>query len=267
MLKLCVLASGSSGNSIFIGNGETRILVDAGLSARQTAVRLAEIGERVEDLDAICVSHEHGDHVKGIRVLHKKYGIPVYANGGTLDALNGSCKHEGVQYCQFTTGTSFDVGGFSIEPFSVPHDAYEPVGFVLRTGTACVGIATDMGVVTHLVREKLRGCHIIVLESNHDEALLHAAERPWRLKQRINGNQGHLSNRTAAMLAAEIAGECLQHLFLAHLSSDCNSPHHARSAFEECLTEAGHTHVTVRLTSAHAVSEILELEEALLGVN
>jgi phosphoribosyl 1,2-cyclic phosphodiesterase len=260
MLKLCVLASGSSGNCIFIGNGSTRILIDAGISARQTAVRLAEIGERVEDLDAICVSHEHGDHVAGIRVLHRKYGIPVYANAGTLDALNVSRKHDGVGYCQFTTGAPFCVGGLAIEPFSVPHDAYEPVGFVVRSGDLSAGIATDMGVVTHLVREKLRRCQVVVLEANHDEALLHAAERPWRLKQRINGNQGHLSNRAAAILAAEMAGGCLQHLFLAHLSSDCNSPHHARAACEMLLADAGHTHVTVRLTSAREVSEILELE-------
>jgi phosphoribosyl 1,2-cyclic phosphodiesterase len=121
-------------------------------------------------------------------------------------------------------------------------------------------VVTDLGVVTNLVREKLRKCHAVVIEANHDEELLLEAPRPWSLKQRIRGNQGHLSNRAAAALMAEIAGEGLQHLFLAHLSADCNSPHHARATFETLLAEAGHSHVTVRLACAERVSEQLILE-------
>jgi len=261
MLKLCVLGSGSSGNCTFVSTGQTRILVDAGLSARKTAERLAQIGERAEEINAICVSHEHGDHIAGIRVLQKNHGMPVYANGGTLDAILRDRKQEGLKSCRFTTGSAFQIGDLTIEPFSVPHDAYEPVGFVIRSGGLSLGLATDVGIVTNLVREKLRKCHVVVIEANHDELLLHEADRPWSLKQRIRGNQGHLSNRAAAELMAEIAGDGLQHLFLAHLSSDCNSPHHARKTFETVLTEAGHAHVTVRLTGAEGGSEILELEE------
>jgi phosphoribosyl 1,2-cyclic phosphodiesterase len=260
MLKLCVLGSGSSGNCTFIGTETTRILVDAGLSAKKTAERLTKIGERAEDITAICVSHEHGDHIGGIRVLQKNHGIPVYANGGTLDAILRDSKHKGLACLRFTTGSPFTIGDLTVEPFSVPHDAYEPVGFILRSGGISVGVVTDLGVVTNLVREKLRTCHAVVIEANHDEALLHEAPRPWSLKQRIRGNQGHLSNRAAAELMTEIAGDGLQHLFLAHLSADCNSPHHARTAFETLLAEAGHTHVTVRVTCAAGVSEILELE-------
>jgi phosphoribosyl 1,2-cyclic phosphodiesterase len=254
-LKLCVLASGSSGNCTFIGTETTRILVDAGLSARKTAERLAQIGERVEDIDAICVSHEHGDHITGIRVLQKSHGIPVYANAGTLERLG-----DGIQGACFTTGAPFAIGDFSIHPFPVPHDANDPVGFVFSAGNRKVGVATDIGMVTNALRERLRTCDAVVIEANHDETLLHEADRPWSLKQRIRGNQGHLSNRAAAGLMAEIAGEGLQHLFLAHLSADCNSPHHARTAFETLLAEAGHTHVTVRLTGADGVSEMLILE-------
>lgn len=260
MLKLCVLGSGSSGNCTFIGNGTTRILIDAGLSAKKTEQRLEQIGERIETINAVCVSHEHLDHVAGIRVLQKKYGMPLYANGGTLEAILRDRKNEGMNCCRFTTGSPFRVGDFSIEPFSVPHDAYEPVGFVLRAGEHSVGVATDIGIVTNLVREKLRTCCAVVIESNHDEEMLQGAARPWSLKQRIRGNQGHLSNRAAAALMTEIAGEGLQHLFLAHLSADCNSPHHARTAFETLLAGAGHSHVTVRLTCAEEVSEILELD-------
>jgi len=254
-VKLCVLASGSSGNCIFIGTEKTRILVDAGLSAKKTAERLAEIGERIEEINAICVSHEHGDHIAGIRVLQKNHNIPVYANAGTLGGIGG-----GVTGACFTTGSPFSIGDFCIHPFPVPHDACDPVGFIFSAGGRSVGIATDIGMVTNALRERLRRCHAVVIEANHDETLLHEADRPWSLKQRIRGNQGHLSNRAAAALMAEIAGEGLQHLFLAHLSADCNSPQHARKTFETLLAEAGHAHVNVRLTCAECVSEQLILE-------
>jgi len=259
-MKLCVLASGSSGNCTFISTGTTRILIDAGLSAKKTTERLAEIGERVEELDAICVTHEHGDHIAGLRVLQKKHGVAVYANAGTLDGIRATKQGGAVECRQFTTGSKFEIGDLVLEPFSVPHDAYEPVGFVLRSGTHSVGLATDVGIVTNLLREKLRECHVVVIEANHDEELVHASPRPWSLKQRILSNQGHLSNRASAELIAEVAGEGLTHLFLAHLSSDCNSPTHARHTFEAVLAKAGHDHVHIHLTGAAGVSNVLKIE-------
>lgn len=260
-MKLCVLASGSSGNSIFVGTEKTRILIDAGVSAKKIADRLAEIGESPERLDAICVTHEHGDHIAGIRVLQRKFGIPVYANGGTLDGIRAAKKGTHELVCrQFTTGSLFEIGEFFLEPFSVSHDAYEPVGFVIRNGVGRIGIATDTGIVTNLLRQKLRACDVVVIEANHEESMVHEAPRPWSLKQRILSNQGHLSNRASAELIAEVAGEGLKHLLLAHLSSDCNSPSHARRMFETVLAEAGYEHVSIHLTGAHRVSELLELE-------
>jgi len=259
-MKLCVLASGSSGNCTFISTGTTRILIDAGLSAKKTRDRLVEIGERVEDVDAICVTHEHGDHIAGLRVLQKKHEIPVYANAGTLAGIRTTKQGSAVACRQFTTGSAFEIGELRLEPFSVPHDAYEPVGFLVRSEVCTVGLATDIGIVTNLLREKLRECHVVVIEANHDEELLHAASRPWSLKQRIMSNQGHLSNRASAGLIADVAGEGLAHLFLAHLSADCNSPAHARRMFETVLADAGHGHVRVYLTGASGVSEILEIE-------
>ena len=259
-IRLCVLASGSRGNSTFIGTETTRILIDAGLSAKQVTARLAEIGERPEDLDAICVTHEHGDHIAGIRVLQRKHAIPVYANGGTLQGIRAAQKGEHELICrQFTTGSAFAIGDVEVEPFSIPHDAYEPVGFVVRCGEVSVGMATDVGIVTGLIREKLRRCDVLVIEANHEESMVHEAPRPWSLKQRILSNQGHLSNRAAAELVAGIAGEGLTHLFLAHLSSDCNTPGRARRVFETVLAEAGHDHVTINLTDAARISELLEL--------
>jgi phosphoribosyl 1,2-cyclic phosphodiesterase len=160
---------------------------------------------------------------------------------------------------QFTTGSAFEIGDISLEPFSIPHDAYEPVGFVIRNSGYTIGLATDIGIVTNLLREKLRVCDVVVIEANHDEAMVHEASRPWSLKQRILSNQGHLSNRASAGLIADIAGERLLYLFLAHLSSDCNSPSHARRAFETVLAESGHTHVKVFMTGANHISELLEL--------
>jgi len=260
IMKVCVLASGSSGNCTFISTGTTRILIDAGLSAKKTTERLAEIGERAEDLDAICVTHEHGDHIQGLRVLQKKNGTKVYANAGTLQGIRTARQGGEVACCQFSTGSPFKIGDLLLEPFSVPHDAYEPVGFLVRSGTYVLGLATDVGIVTNLLREKLRTCHVVVIEANHDEELLHAASRPWSLKQRILSNQGHLSNRASAGLIAEVAGEGLTHLFLAHLSSDCNHPDRVRQMFETVLSGAGHDHVRIYLTGADGISKILELE-------
>ncbi|MBM4152686.1 MAG: MBL fold metallo-hydrolase [Kiritimatiellaceae bacterium] len=260
MIKICVLASGSSGNCTFVGSETTRILIDCGLSARKTAERLLEIGEQAEKIDAICVSHEHGDHIAGIRVFQKNHGTPVYANGGTLEAILRDPKQSGLTSRCFSTGSPFKIGDLTLEPFSIPHDAYEPVGFVIRTASHAVGVATDIGVVTNVIREKLRACCVVVIEANHDEMLVHQADRPWSLKQRILGNQGHLSNRAAADLMAEIAGDGLRHLFLAHLSSDCNSPQHARKAVETRLVQAGHTQVVIRLASADGVSEVVVVE-------
>ncbi len=259
-MNLCVLASGSSGNCTFISTENTRILIDAGLSAKKTTERLAVIGERIEDIDAICVTHEHTDHIAGLRVLQKKHGISVYANAGTIDGIRASKQGGEVECCQFTTGAMFEIGDVALEPFSIPHDAYEPVGFLLRSGPHSIGLATDVGIVTNLLREKLRECHAVVIEANHDEELVRASPRPWSLKQRILSNQGHLSNRASAELIAEIAGEKLSHLFLAHLSSDCNSPTHARHMFETILAKAGLERIRVSLTSAGSVSDFLKLE-------
>jgi len=258
-IKLCVLASGSSGNCTFISTGKTRILIDAGLSARRTASRLADIGENIEDLDAICVTHEHTDHIAGLRVLQKKYDLPIYANAGTLTGIRVAKQGGEVACRQFTTGSKFEIGEFVLDPFAVPHDAYDPVGFVVHGGTNAIGVATDIGRVTNLLREKLSACQVLVFEANHDEELLQASPRPWSLKQRILGNQGHLSNRASSRLIAEIAGKGLQHLFLAHLSSDCNSPERVRKGFETMLTEEGHHHICLYVTSAREVSEILEI--------
>lgn len=255
-MKLCVLASGSSGNCTFVASDSTRILIDAGLSGRETERRLNEIGENPADIAAICLTHEHGDHIAGLSVLHDRFGMNLYANSGTLESLSRTPKLSSFKWRVFSTGTAFPEGDLIVEPFSVSHDAYEPVGFIVSSGNMRAGIVTDIGVSTHLVRELLRGCRVLVIEFNHDENLLVNANRPWHLKQRIAGRQGHMSNQRSAEMLAEIAGPDLQCVYLSHLSLDCNRPELATTIATKALRRRGCEHVRVELTSAGRISQV-----------
>ena len=253
-LRVCVLASGSSGNCTLIQSNTTSILVDAGLSGKQTKARLEQIGVKIQKLDAICLSHEHDDHANGVRILHHRYNIPLYANSGTVDALRHKPKHKHLPWTIFTTGSNFVIGNLTLHPFGVPHDAYEPVGFVVSSEGCSFGIAMDLGVPTNLVRERLRGCQVLLVEANHDESLLQEASRPWNLKQRIRGRQGHLSNRVAANMVADIAGPNMHHVFLGHLSEDCNREDLAVTTMRQALDEKGQNHVKIGCTYPDRVS-------------
>ncbi|VGO16122.1 Putative metallo-hydrolase YycJ [Pontiella desulfatans] len=255
-LEVCVLASGSSGNCIYVASGKTRVLIDAGLSAKQIAVRLDQIGVVPESINGICVSHEHGDHVAGIRVLQKRHGIPVFANAGTLNGIMRQPKSNEISAKVFQTGSAFEIGDIKVEPFSVPHDAYEPVGFRLQTANTSVGVVTDLGMATALIRDKLRGCQAIIVESNHDEDLLREAPRPWPLKQRIRSRQGHLSNIDAAQLITDSATDALEHVFLAHLSSDCNTPDTAMRTVASQLRLDGLGHINLEIAFANQISSV-----------
>lgn len=255
-LRVSILGSGSSGNCTYIASDQTAVLIDAGLSAREIGRRLESVGADLSDVQGICVSHEHGDHTQGLSVLHRRKGVPLYANGGTVEALCRDPTFTELSWRIFTTGSAFTVGDLIVEPFSVPHDAYEPVGFVVSCGDARVGVVTDMGMPTTLIRERLRHCRLLVVESNHDEQMLQDAERPWHLKQRIRGRQGHLSNQRAAAMLAEIAGPHLTTVFLAHLSADCNRPDLARRTMLDVLGAAGHTHISVNVTYPDRPTEL-----------
>jgi phosphoribosyl 1,2-cyclic phosphodiesterase len=261
-LQVCILASGSSGNSVYVASETTRILIDAGLTARQTAIRLRQLDVEPESISGICVSHEHGDHVAGIRILQQRHGIPVYANAGTFKGIRNLPKSDGISARIFQTGSPFEIGDIDIEPFSVPHDAYEPVGFRLHAAGTTVGIVTDLGMSTSLVRQKLRGCHAIIVESNHDEDLLQEAPRPWPLKQRIRGRQGHLSNMGAARLITECATKELEQVFLSHLSSECNTPDTALRTVASQLHLDGLGHINIEVSCARKVSSVWKKKAA-----
>jgi phosphoribosyl 1,2-cyclic phosphodiesterase len=258
-MKICILGSGSSGNSIYMERGGFSLLVDAGLSRRELAARLLSIGVGIESIRAVLVSHEHGDHVRGLAALHRAHGVAVHLNRLTASGLlDRGIPAAAFNY--FRTGVDFFVGPFTVHPFPVPHDALDPVGFVVSAAGCRVGIATDLGHPDPRVMERLRGCRALVLESNHDPLLLGNSGRPRSVKERILGGMGHLSNRSAAALLAEVASEALQDIFLAHLSEECNRPELARLSAVRAAEGGGFGHVAVRLSWADRASEVLEYD-------
>jgi phosphoribosyl 1,2-cyclic phosphodiesterase len=258
-MKVCVLASSSSANCTFIDSGNTRILIDAGLSYKQCRVRLEEIGVDADSIEAVCVTHEHSDHVAGLPTFSRKTGARLFANSGTVDGLRRNPKCDGLSWQVFTTGSPFTVGDLRIEPFTVPHDAYDPVGFIIDNGQVRVGVVTDMGTSTTVIRDRLSSCQMAVVESNYDVEMLKDSPRPWPLKQRIMGRQGHLSNDAAGELLEEIANPDLRHIYLAHLSSDCNKPELALKTASRSLKKIGAEHIEVRMTWRDKASDVWTL--------
>ena len=224
MLRFTILGSGSSGNCAYLETDDTRLLVDAGFSAKQIELRLNGIGRSVADVQAIFLTHEHGDHVCGLPVLAKRHNIPIYCNRLTAECLHGQMP-EFSRWRLFESGATMELGDLKINSFSVPHDAYDPVGFMFHHALGNIGFLTDLGYATKLVIERVRQARALVLEANHDLQLLQAdTRRPWPVKQRILSRHGHLSNDAAAAVAAEVVTDTLEDLYLGHLSSDCNSP-------------------------------------------
>lgn len=252
MLHLAVLGSGSSGNSALVCHEDTRILVDAGLSARQLCVRLEGLGVEPDSLNAIVLTHEHGDHVRGLEVFCRKRGIPVFATLHTCAVVREGCA-SAVAWRQFEAGASFRVGGVEIHSFSVPHDAVDPVGFVFDCGRSRLGVLSDVGHVTRAILDRLKGVDTLFAEANYDETLLmNDMKRPWSTKQRISNRHGHLSNEQTAELVAEIAGPRLRRVVLGHLSSDCNTPEIAAEAVARRLRAGGREDVEVECAGRHA---------------
>lgn len=227
---MAVLGSGSGGNAVVIDSGTSRLLIDAGLSAKQLCLRLAALGVEPGSLDGILLSHEHGDHVRGLDVFLRKHRVPVFATALTREVVEDKVRGT-VEWRVFQRGQEFEVGEVQVRAFAIPHDAVDPVGFVCGIHDVKVGIATDLGHVTGLVREELRGVRGLFVESNYDQEMLDAdTKRPWSTKQRIASRHGHLSNGQAAELVADLAGHGLEDVFLGHLSADCNSPEVASEA-------------------------------------
>lgn len=251
MIQMAVLGSGSGGNATLVQCGSTRILVDAGLSAKQLVLRMEKLGVNPDELDGILVTHEHSDHARGIDVLLRQREIPVYTNAFTREALEYKMKSD-ISWKVFRSGQDFKLGELTVQSFRIPHDAAEPVGFVLNGHGIQLGMVSDVGHVTHLMREQLRGSHAIYIEANYDEALLERdTKRPWATKQRIASRHGHLSNNQTAEFLHEIACEKLDTVMLCHLSSDCNCPDIASRTVGDSLTQRGLSQVDIHCAHQH----------------
>jgi phosphoribosyl 1,2-cyclic phosphodiesterase len=258
-VRFTILGSGSGGNCAYLETDEARLLVDAGFSGRQIRQRLASIGRTPESLQAILVTHEHSDHILGLSTLCANLQIPLYCNRLTREASEAALEAR-FESRVFQTGDTFEVGDVTVDTFAVPHDASDPVGFLLRTPAGNVGFLTDLGHATKLVIQRVRPAHVLVLEANHDLKLLQDdPKRPWSVKQRILGRHGHLSNDAAADAAEQIVTADLRHLYLGHLSRDCNRPELARRVVSERLTRIGAAHVTVESASQATPSPTLTL--------
>jgi len=236
-VRVCLLASGSRGNSALIEADGCRVLIDAGLSGKETERRLSTIGLCGEDLQAILVTHEHHDHVGGIGPLARRYNLPVYIDRQTYAALPKLGNIKDLRH--FDSGERFSFAGLAISSFSTTHDAVNPVGFTIESAEGKIGFATDLGMPTRLAAEQLKNCRVLVLEANHDEQMLQDGPYPWHLKHRIRSRHGHLSNGEAGRLLQDITWPGLEALFLAHLSEENNCPDLAREFFSNAFGSCG----------------------------
>lgn len=222
MIGFCPLASGSKGNSIYLGTENIKILIDAGISFKQIKKRLFEIGVDIEEISAILITHEHMDHISGLKMVCKNKKVDVFANAETAKGIYRNLDIL-PSFKIFTTGEEFELGDLKVKPFSVQHDTFDPVGFVIYVKGLKLGFCTDLGFVSTHVIKNLENCDYLYLEANHQPSMVWSSNRPIIYKQRVLGRQGHLSNEDAAKLLKSIFHAQLKHVHLAHLSQECNS--------------------------------------------
>jgi len=255
-LSVCVLASGSKGNAILVADDQTQVLFDAGLSGIEIERRCQSKGFDPASLDAIVVSHEHADHIQGVGVLSRRFHLPVYIStetGPTASHLLG--KVSDVRH--FDCGTSFSVKTLTISPFSIPHDAEDPAGFTIGNNGMKIGIATDLGIVTAMVKERLKACQLLIVEANHDPDMLINGPYPWPLKQRIQGRTGHLSNTDSRELVSALKHDRLQHVVLAHLSETNNTP---QKAFKEVGLALKDCNTKLHVATQDVCAEVIQIQ-------
>lgn len=239
-MRFTILASGSTGNALLVESEESKVLVDAGLSAKKVEQLLEERGVKGSELDAILITHEHSDHIKGVGALARKYDLPVYANEKTWEALNkqlGELAEEKKRMME--TGSVIDFGKLQVESYPVSHDAADPVGYCFYEGERKLSLATDLGYVSAKVKEKIADSDALILESNHDVEMLRMGRYPWNVKRRILGDTGHLSNEAAGEALCDILSGRTERVYLAHLSRDHNLMDLARLTVNNILEERG----------------------------
>jgi phosphoribosyl 1,2-cyclic phosphodiesterase len=252
MIEICALASGSNGNCYYIGNKEDAILVDAGINCKQTLIRMHAKGLRPSKIRAIFITHEHNDHVCGVRVLAKKLDIPVYMTKGTYKSLYFTNRPTAVRFIE--PGQPVMLAPFIIHPVLKNHDATEPTSFRIEIQGINIGVFTDIGLPCDNVTSHLKHCHVLFLETNYDEKMLWEGPYPYHLKQRVASDVGHLSNTQAMNLLAEHAGPSLKWVLLSHLSAENNTPQIAYDALKHL-----EGHFSIALTSRREPGEVIEI--------
>lgn len=239
-LRFSVLSSGSTGNATIVESGESRVLVDVGFSAKRMEQLLAEREVAAASIDAIMITHEHSDHIKGLGAFARKYNLPIYANEKTWDALNnmiGEIAEENKRLME--TGSVTEFGELKVESYAISHDAAEPVGYSFYEGDTKLSLTTDLGYMSSKVKEAIQDSDVVVLESNHDIEMLRMGKYPWNIKRRILGDQGHLSNHAAGEAICEIATSKTKRVYMAHLSRDHNMMDLAKLTVNGVMQENG----------------------------
>jgi phosphoribosyl 1,2-cyclic phosphodiesterase len=239
MIHLTVLGSGSSGNACIVSTGETHLLVDAGISAKQLDQRMRTAGYDPALLHGVLLTHEHGDHTAGLYVFNKQYDIPIYTTPLTREVIADEFRKP-PQWRLMNTGTVFEIRDLRIECFPVQHDAVDPVGFIFQDQQCKLGLVSDVGSITNLIRDRISGSNTLFIEANYDTELLEQdLKRPWSTKQRISSRHGHLSNHQVAEFVCDIAHSELHQVVLGHLSEDCNDPAKAVHLVQQALQTKG----------------------------
>lgn len=236
-MRMCSIASGSSGNCIYVGSDKTHLLVDAGISKKRIEEGLRELEIKGEELSGILITHEHSDHIQGLGVFSRKYEIPIYATQGTIEGIksySGLGKMPDGLLNPIQIDKTFTLGDIQIDPFAISHDANEPSGYRCECGDKSAAVATDLGIYTDYIVEKLKGLDAVLLEANHDVHMLEVGAYPYYLKRRILGEKGHLSNELSGRLLCDILHDDLKYIVLGHLSKENN---YSRLAYETVKLE------------------------------
>ncbi len=238
-MRLCSIASGSSGNCIYVGSETTHLLVDVGISGKRTEAGLNLLGITADELDGILVTHEHADHINGLGVISRKYGIPIFATPGTITAIkntSGIGKIDSSLFHEVSEEEKFKIKDLTVNPMKISHDAAQPVAYRIAYGNKKVGICTDLGIYNEYTVESLKGMDAVFLEANHDVNMLQVGPYPYHLKQRILGDRGHLSNENSGRLLGRILHDRLKYIILGHLSKENNLPELAYEAVRMEIT-------------------------------
>jgi len=256
-VKICSLASGSKGNCLYLETGDTRVLIDVGLSLRETLLRMEAVGIDASGVHAVLVTHEHIDHIRSAGSFARKFNVPVFASHLVRAKADKYFKKTVVN--EFEAGSALSFRDVRIDPVPITHDSCDPVGFVVESREGRAASVTDLGIVTRLITEKLRGCRFLNLESNHDVDMLMNGPYPWELKQRIKSRHGHISNEESLALLHELAHEGLEALVMAHLSEVNNHPEHVVKTTESFLRDQNVCAPNIVIGDQYRASAVMEL--------